>query len=138
MSLTSLYPVLMSNDVATCAAFFTDSLGFDTTFANDWYVSLVRDGFELAVLAADHETIPDAYPRATANGLLVNLEVEDVDAEYAELVGRRGLTPVLDIRTEGFGQRHFIVAGPEGVLIDVITPIEPSDEYVADFREQAS
>ncbi len=69
MSLTSLYPVLMSNDVATCAAFFTDNLGFDTTFANDWYVSLVRDGFELAVLAAGHETIPTPTrgPRPTAS-----------------------------------------------------------------------
>lgn len=133
MTLTSLYPVLMSDDVTVTAASFTDNLGFDTTFANDWYVSLVRDGFELAVLAADHETIPDAYPRAAANGLLVNLEVEDVDAEYAELVGRRGMIPLLDIRTEGFGQRHFILRGPEGVLIDVITPIEPSEEIAADF-----
>lgn len=138
MTLTSLYPVLMADDVATTAAFFTDKLGFDTTFGNDWYVSLVRDGFEVAVLKAGHATIPASYRQGAAQGLLVNLEVDDVDAEYAELVGRRGLTPLLDLRTEGFGQRHFIIAGPEGVLIDVITPVEPTAEYADDFTPGAT
>ncbi|WP_432560307.1 VOC family protein [Granulicoccus sp. GXG6511] len=133
MTLTSLYPVLMTDDVPATAAFFTQLLGFDTTFAADWYVSLTRDGFELAVLQAGHPTIPASYPRATSTGLLVNLEVDDVDAEYATLVTERGLTPLLDIRTEDFGQRHFIVAGPDGVLIDVITPVPPTAEYAAAF-----
>ncbi|MDO5498491.1 MAG: glyoxalase [Propionibacteriaceae bacterium] len=133
MTLTSLYPVLMTDDVPGTAAFFTDLLDFDVTFAADWYVSLTRDGFELAVLQAGHRTIPASYPRATSTGLLINLEVDDVDAEHATLVTERGLTPLLDLRTEAFGQRHFIVTGPEGVLIDVITPIPPAPEYAGAF-----
>lgn len=135
MAITSLYPVLMTNDVAATAAFFTDQLDFGTTFTSDWYVSLTRDGFELAVLQAGHPTIPAGYPQVTTAGLLVNLEVDDVDAEYARLVGERGLQPLLGIRSEGFGQRHFIIAGPDGVLIDVITPIPPGPDYAAAFTE---
>ena len=133
MTLISLYPVLMTDNVADTARFFTELLDFETTFTSDWYVSLQRDGFELAVLQAGHPTVPAGYPQASARGLLVNLEVDDVDAEYARLVTDRGLAPLRDIRTEDFGQRHFIVAGPEGVLIDVITPTPPSAEYEAGF-----
>jgi hypothetical protein len=33
------------------------------------------------------------------------------------------------LRDEDFGQRHFITADPNGVLIDVIKPIPPSAEF---------
>jgi uncharacterized glyoxalase superfamily protein PhnB len=66
--------------------------------------------------------------------MLLNLEVGDVDAEYDRLVTRGPLEAVLPLRSEDFGQRHFIVAGPDGVLVDVITPIEPSAGYAAQFR----
>lgn len=34
---------------------------------------------------------------------------------------------------EPFGQRHFITKDPNGVLIDVIKPIRPSEEFLAQF-----
>lgn len=55
-----------------------------------------------------------------------------MDAEWERLVTSEGLHPILELRSEDFGQRHFIVADPNGVLIDVITPIAPTAEY----REQ--
>ena len=45
------------------------------------------------------------------------------------------LKPLTD---EDFGQRHFITRDPNGVLIDVITPIPPSPEYAALFVEGAA
>lgn len=36
-------------------------------------------------------------------------------------------------KNEPFGQRHFITRDLNGVLIDVITPIPPTDEFVAQF-----
>jgi catechol 2,3-dioxygenase-like lactoylglutathione lyase family enzyme len=135
MAITSLYPVLMTDDVATTAAFFRDHLDFDTTFETDWYVSLQRDSFELAVLDAAHDTIPVEHRHRAAAGLLINLEVSDVDADYRRLVTEGPLDAVLPIRSENFGQRHFILAGPEGVLVDVITPIEPDSSFAANFTE---
>lgn len=128
MSVTSCYPVLMSRDVASTADFYRDLLGFETTFECDWYVSLRLDAFELAILAHDHPTIPEGY-RSPPAGVIVNLEVDDVDALHARLTGPTGLTPVLALREESFGQRHFILAAPDGVLLDVIQPIPPSAEY---------
>lgn len=133
MTITSLYPVLMTEDVATTAAFFCTHLGFETTFEADWYVSLIRDSFELAVLDAGHETIPVEHRNRSAAGLLINLEVDDVDAEYRRLVTEGPLTALLPIRSEDFGQRHFILDGPDSVLIDVITPIPPAGAFVDMF-----
>ncbi|MFD9887067.1 VOC family protein [Streptomyces alboflavus] len=137
MKLTGFYPVICTARLTDSRDFYTRLLGFETTFEADWYVSLRRPGdspFELALLDHTHPTIPEAY-RRPAQGLLLNLEVEDVDAEWERLVVREGLTPALELRSEDFGQRHFIVADPSGVLVDVITPIPPSGEFVGQYVE---
>jgi catechol 2,3-dioxygenase-like lactoylglutathione lyase family enzyme len=131
MKLTGFYPVIGTAKLQESRDFYTRLLGFETTFEADWYVSLRRPGdpgYELALLDHMHPTIPDGY-RVPAQGLLLNFEVENVDAEWDRLVAREGLHPVLELRSEEFGQRHFMVADPNGVLIDVITPIAPTGEY---------
>ncbi len=129
MSWTSTYPVLLSSDVDTTAAFYQRHFGYTVNFEADWYVSLQRDQWELAVLDKDHATIPEEYRGVGAAGVLINIEVNDVEAEYERLVTKGSLEPVLAIRSEEFGQRHFIVAGPDGVLVDVISPIDPTGEF---------
>ncbi|MFI7133634.1 VOC family protein [Nonomuraea sp. NPDC050153] len=136
MKLTSFYPVIGTSRLAESHDFYTRLFGFETTFKADWYVSLRRAGtqpYELALLDYAHPTVPEGY-RAPVRGLLLNFEVEDVDAEWERLVVGEGLRAELELRSEEFGQRHFIVADPSGVLIDVITPIEPygafADQYV--------
>ena len=132
MEITSFYPVLMVDDVSAAARFYREELGFDTTFEADWYVSLRRGPYELALLDHEHPTLPAAYRRPVA-GLLINVEVADVDAEWERLVVGEGLVPELTLRDEDFGQRHFIVAAPNGVLLDVITPIPPTQEYATQY-----
>ncbi|WJV50837.1 VOC family protein [Streptomyces flavofungini] len=135
MKLTGFYPVICTARLAESRDFYTRLLGFETTFEADWYVSLRRPGdspYELALLDHTHPTVPEGY-RLPAQGLLLNLEVEDVDAQWERLVVREGLSPALELRSEDFGQRHFIVADPSGVLVDVITPVPPSGEYVSQY-----
>jgi catechol 2,3-dioxygenase-like lactoylglutathione lyase family enzyme len=135
MELSSFYPDIATDKVAATTEFYVTHFGFEVVFEADWYVSLKRAGdrtYELAILDASHPTIPAGYGRPVA-GLLLNFEVDDVDAEYERLVTNGGLEPKLELRSEGFGQRHFIVADPAGVLIDVITEIPPSEEYAEQF-----
>lgn len=132
MKITSFYPVLMVDDVGAAARFYRDELGFETTFEADWYVSLRFEAGELAILDRHHETIPPGF-REPVRGLLLNVEVADAETEHARLVGERALPERLTLRDEAFGQRHFIVEAPGGVLIDVIEPIEPSPEFAAAF-----
>jgi catechol 2,3-dioxygenase-like lactoylglutathione lyase family enzyme len=136
MNVTSFYPVIMTDNVAASRDFYMNHFGFTFNFESDWYVSLKRkDGhpYELAILQYDHETVPPAMQHKTS-GLILNFEVEDVDAEYERLVITGGLEALLSIRSEEFGQRHFIVSDPNGILIDVITPIPPSREFAEQFK----
>lgn len=134
MSVTSLYPVLMSADVAAAASFYREIVGFETTFEADWYVSLRLDGFELAILDYGHTTAPDGY-RALPSGIIVNLEVDDVDAIHSRLSHRQDVDVVRALRDEDFGQRHFIIAAPDGVLLDIIQPVPPSGQYVDAYTQ---
>ncbi|MBW1599468.1 VOC family protein [Streptomyces sp. JJ38] len=138
--LDGFYPVLATRDVATARDFYTRHLGFEVTFETDWYVSLRRPDapqYELALLDHLHPTVPEGHRTALGGGLLLNFEVEDVDAEHRRLVTGAGLREVLPLRTEEFGQRHFIVSAPDGVLIDVITVTAPTEEYAAHYTGTA-
>lgn len=138
MRITSYYPVLMTGDVAATARFYREHFDFSALFESDWYVHLQHareTQVNLAVLDGNHETIP-AQGRGLAGGMLLNFEVDDVDAVYARLRDA-GLPILLPLRDEAFGQRHFITADPNGVLVDVITPIPPSGEFAAQYAESA-
>jgi uncharacterized glyoxalase superfamily protein PhnB len=132
--ITGYYPVLATADVAAAASFYETYFRFVPRYVSEWYVHLGHPDHEavaLALVAKDHDTVPPVG-RVAAQGLLVNFEVEDVDAEYARLV-QLGADVVLPLRDEPFGQRHFIVRAPDGVLVDVITPIPPAEIYASNY-----
>jgi uncharacterized glyoxalase superfamily protein PhnB len=134
MKITSYYPVIMTGDVKGTVDFYKRHLRFEALFASYWYVHLqstLNEHVALAVLDGNHHTIPESG-RGIVSGLLLNFEVEDPDALYAEFQAA-GLPILQTLRDEDFGQRHFITADPNGVLIDVIKPIPPTEEYAAQF-----
>jgi uncharacterized glyoxalase superfamily protein PhnB len=138
MKINSYYPVILTQDVAGTSEFFRAHFNFEPQFTSDWYVHLTSKddaNVHLAVLDGRHETVPEAG-RGRVSGLILNFEVEDPDAEYARVVGA-GLPILLPLRDEAFGQRHFITADPNGVLIDVIKPIPPSAEFAAQYEAAA-
>ena len=138
MKCTQYYPVIMTGDVAGTADFYKRHFRFKAAFESDWYVHLQSEedeGVNLAILDGNHETIP-AEGRGRASGLLINFEVEDVDAEFAR-ARKAGLPILLTLRDEAFGQRHFITKDPNGVLIDIIKPIPPSGAFAAQYQDKA-
>lgn len=135
MNVSSFYPVIaMSHDrVGPTRDFYVEHFGFEVAFDAGWYVSLRRAGdppFELALLQYDHPTMPGAFQKPV-QGVLLNFEVDDVDAQYRRLIQAAKLPLVRDIKSEEFGQRHFITRDPSGALVDVITAIAPSGEFAA-------
>lgn len=138
MKTTSYYPVLMTDDVAGTARFYTEHFMFRPLFEADWYAHLqsAEDRrVNLGIVRFDHETVPEAA-RAKTSGLLINFEVKDPDAVYARVVAA-GLPILRSLRDEAFGQRHFITMDPNGVLIDVIRPIPPSAAFAAQYAPEA-
>jgi catechol 2,3-dioxygenase-like lactoylglutathione lyase family enzyme len=138
MLTTSFYPVLLSSDVPSASAFYQRHLGFRPLYEADWYVHLqsaANPQTNLAIVAKDHPTIP-ALAQGRTGGVILNFEVEDVDQQHDRLQAE-GVPIALNLRDEDFGQRHFILSGPDGVLIDVIKPIPPSAEHAALYADEA-
>lgn len=127
----ALYPLLHVRDVSATSRFYQDNFGFEPVFESDWYVQLRggAKGHELALIAYDHETIPPQGHHPTAN-LILSFEVADAAADAARLE-QAGVAIVQPLRDEVFGQRHFIALDPNGILLDVITPIEPDSAWLA-------
>ncbi|MBZ9998064.1 VOC family protein [Mesorhizobium sp. BH1-1-4] len=139
MKTTSYYPVLMTGDVAGTAAFYVRHFGFRPLFESDWYVHLQSADnrrVNLGIVQGDHGTIPEEG-RGRSSGLLINFEVRDPDAVYARILAA-GLPILRTLRDEPFGQRHFITKDPNGVLIDIIKPIPPSEEFLAQYAQGAA
>ena len=135
METTSVYPVICTHKLNESKSFYTSHFDFLITFDSDWYVSLqsqTSPAHEFALLDATHPTLPQNYQQS-AQGLLLNIEVTDVDREYQRLVSA-GLPMILKVKSEEWGQRHFITTDPNGVLIDVIQPIEPSESFKQQYQ----
>ncbi len=138
MKCTQYYPVLQCADVDGTARFYETHFGFKRMFDSGWYVHLQSwddPRVNLAVLDGQHPTLPKAG-RGNSSGMILNFEVADVDQEHARLM-EAGLPELLPLKSEDFGQRHFITQDPNGILIDVITPIAPSAEFAAQYDADA-
>ena len=138
MKITSYYPVLLTRDVERSVAFYRAHFAFRPLFASDWYVHLQSEGdpsVNLAILDCNHTTIPEAG-RGRVSSMILNFEVEEADALY-DKCRKAGLPILLPLRDEDFGQRHFITADPDGVMIDIIKPIPPTAEFAAQYDASA-
>ncbi len=135
MNISSVYPVLITDHVHQTADYYRRHFGFEDTFISDWYVSLRHSKAplqELAVLQTGHPTIPEGYS-TPCRGIVINVEVEDAEAEYERLACQANLPVVLPLRDEEFGQRHFILRDPAGNLVDIIQNIAVTEEYAGSY-----
>lgn len=137
MKILSVYPVILTTNVEATARFYQEHFRFEVTFAADWYISLKNaqnPAYELAVLQADHPTVPEGF-RRPSQGLLINIEVEDATQIYNALSQKEGVTMLRPLKDEAFGQRHFLLEDPSGNMVDVIQNIEPSAEFADQFSD---
>lgn len=132
MQTSSFYPLLQVPDVEATAQFYERHLGFVRTFRTNWYAQLRATSehpFDLGIIAQDHDSIPLAGQGPSRN-VILSFYVDDAAAEERRLA-EAGVSIVQPLRDEVFGQRHFIAMDPDGILIDIITEIEPDPDWLA-------
>jgi catechol 2,3-dioxygenase-like lactoylglutathione lyase family enzyme len=129
--MNALFPDVLSSRLRESRDFHVALLGMEVVFDGDWYV-LLRDPrrprLQLAFVADGHDSVPASF-RGPARGLLVTAEVDDVDAVRAR-AREMGAEIAQELRDEEFGQRHFMAVDPNGLLVDVYTPIPFSPAFV--------
>ncbi len=121
------FPVLITDQLDGCKQFFVSLFGFEPVFDTDWYIHLVhQSGAQLGFLIPDHPSQPPFLKsRFAGSGMIYSFEVDDVDDAYGELQ-KQDIQIVLEPKTEEWGQRHFLIAGPSGIIVDVIQNVDPS------------
>lgn len=131
----SSFPVFIVADLQAAKAFYTDNLAFGVAFENDWYLHLVSEsGVQLGFLLPDQPTQPEMFHQAySGSGVIFSIEVDDADAVYA-FAQNQSLNIALELRSEDWGQRHFCIEDPNGVYIDIVQAIAPTEEYEQGYQ----
>lgn len=126
MRVQRIVPNVSSDLFAASRDFYTDL--FDLVVSveqGDSYLQLMAHhdrSLNVGFMKPGHEFFagravpPGNYP------LVLTIDVDDVDEAYAR-AQRRGAEIALEIRDEEYGQRHFLVVDPNGLLLNVMTAI---------------
>jgi catechol 2,3-dioxygenase-like lactoylglutathione lyase family enzyme len=122
---------VLVDDVAAVRDFHVHHFGWRVLGDAGWFVSLGHDeqSYELCVLDRAHGAVPDGH-RDAARGLILGYVVSDAAGEAERLRGE-GVVLGTDVVDEPYGQRHFFVTDPAGVLIDVVQLTTPDPEWIA-------
>ena len=142
--LGSLFPVFVTDKLADARDFYVRHFDFRVVFEADWYVQIHASRgdnappIELAFMVPRLESQPEPLHAAFSGaGVILTIDVEDVDAVHAKLSEAGVLEDVVvGLRDEPWGQRHFLFRDPAGTLLDVVQLIEPSAEYAAAYESR--
>jgi hypothetical protein len=102
-------PVLLSLDPAATARFYEDKLGFRCRYLHEGRAILVRDDVELHFTKCADQRLVDWS--------CCRIQVEDVDALYAEYSARLAIHPNGKLRDTDYGTREFGITDGDGVLL---------------------
>jgi len=125
---SSASPAIITTHVAESRDFYQKYLGAKLVFDCGWYINL-EFGRGLSVQFMEPQPGMTVCQPA---GLTYNFCVEDVDAEYDNLV-QLGLTPDGAPEDHPWGDRGFGLTDPNGVSLYVFSDIEAAPEFKSAF-----
>jgi len=125
ISANKFFPVIITSKLDETKKFYIDLLNCEAVFESDWYIQLVSPkGLEIGLLIAGHDSQPHFLHQAYGgNGVVLSFEVDNVDDEYKKAQAS-GLAIAYELKTEEWGQRHFMLCDPNGMVVDVVQHLE--------------
>ncbi len=89
-----------------------------------WYLQLMAPdarSLNVGFLEPGHEFFAGRAAQPGSYSAVLTVHVDDVDEAYAR-ARRRGAEIPVPLRDEDYGQRHFLVVDPNGLVLNVMTP----------------
>lgn len=126
-----LFPLVITPAIAQVKHFYKELFDFEVLIDIGWYIQLQHrdvNALQIALIAADHDSVPSQY-QATPAGVVITLECANA-AYYCDRATNRVVPVHIALRDEEWGQRHFIAEDPTGLLVDVVQPIAPTQEFL--------
>ncbi|GIF05125.1 VOC family protein [Actinoplanes siamensis] len=133
MDFTLVGVAFAASDPAASARWFAEHFGFTVTVDLGWYVSLHHEshtGLSVDLVHRDHESWPDGARGREVAGTLFALMVADVDAEH-ERLRTEGVAVLRPPVTEPWGQRRCQLAGPDGLVVEILQRVAPDPAWLA-------
>lgn len=113
---------VITDKVQESKQFYVRLFGCEVLYEGDggWFVLLKLGGSELGFMKPELTSQAEIFRRPfTGQGMWVAVDVDDVDREYAR-IRSLGVEIAMDLRDEPWGDRHFVVADPNGIGVDVV------------------
>jgi len=132
--MNSLFPDICTDNVTASKDYYMSLLGLDVVFEIDWYVQLkspVDDNLQIAFVDTHHPSVPVTHQKPS-QGVVVTVESNNVDDIYRKATELK-LPVVMELCDEDWGQRHFMLEDPNGLLVDVYKAIEPTQSFMEQY-----
>ena len=137
MKLKNLCPIIVTEDPIGSRDFYIRHFGFSIVFEQDWYVHLVNQQTQLAFMVPNHPSQPPIFQAPwSGKGLILNFEVEDAEGALASF-DTTGVEIALPLTQEDWGEIHFAVRDPNGIVINVTQMTDATDEYASSYVTEA-
>ena len=131
---SEMVTAIYTDDLEASKQFYCHLLGLIPIFEADWIVQLSspeNDSINLSIQPREHELIPEKF-RLRPQGFSIAFVVPSCDEIYSKALGM-GLEIILEPKNEEYGQRRFLTLDPSGMLLDVSSECEPSDDFIAKY-----
>lgn len=132
--MNSLFPDICTKNISTSKDFYIGLFDLEVLFDIDWYVQLKSpqdDNLQIAFVDLNHDSVPKGYQKVS-QGVVITIETDNVDELYKKAQTLK-LPMVMELYNEEWGQRHFMLEDPNGLLVDVYKAIEPSQSFMENY-----
>jgi predicted enzyme related to lactoylglutathione lyase len=125
MKTKKLSTCFCTTEVDSCREYYITYFAAKAVFDCGWYVILKidQDGSEICFIQPQEN-----MPVFAGKGVMLNFNVDDVDAEYSRLT-KAGLQIAMPLEDHPWGDRGFSVVDPIGNSVYVYSDREPSGEF---------
>ncbi|MCG8573308.1 MAG: VOC family protein [Flavobacteriales bacterium] len=114
---------LCSEKLTESKAFYTTLFNFNINYDSDWFIHLTSESqnLELGIVDKNHETVP-SHVQGKSDGFYLTFVVDNAD-EVHEIAQNQKMEVISAPEDTFYGQRRLLLKDPNGVVVDVSSPI---------------
>lgn len=125
MKTNELSTCFVTKNVDACRYFYERYFSAKAIFDCGWYVNIRIAGNGPSIQFMQPQ---EDMPEFNGKGIMLNFQVDDVDAEHARLM-EAGLQTAMPLEDHPWGDRGFSVIDPAGNSVYIYSDREPSDDF---------
>lgn len=114
---------ICTDDIAASREYYTRLFDLEVNYDSDWFIHLVSKDrqLEMGLISKTSEIVPDEA-KDHPSGFYITFVVADAD-EVFEIAKKEGLEVLQEPSDTFYGQRRLLLKDPNGIIIDVSSPI---------------